>query len=75
MDAPGILSAIGKKVWAFRKPCAVAVGVGVLFGAACYLGGRTFASIANGLSGAAMTLTAMTLPVKRLFFGGNPSSA
>jgi hypothetical protein len=44
----------------------VAVGVGVLCGAACYCGGRAFASVANGLGSAALTLSAMMLPLKRL---------
>jgi flagellar biosynthesis/type III secretory pathway protein FliH len=69
--APAVLGAIARKAWDFRKPCAVAVGVGVLCGAACYLGGQLFSSVANGLSGAAVTLSALTLPLKRLFWGGN----
>jgi hypothetical protein len=32
---PATLSGIGKAMWALRRPCAVAVGVGVLCGAAC----------------------------------------
>ena len=47
------------------------MGVGVAFGAACYLGGQLFSSVANGLSGTAITLSALTLPVKRLFAGGS----
>jgi hypothetical protein len=69
--APFVLRAVARKVWAYRKPCAVAVGVGVVCGAVCYLGGQLFSSIANGLSGAALTISAMTLPLKRLFWGGN----
>jgi hypothetical protein len=38
-NLPSTLSALGKAVWALRRPCAVAVGVGVLCGAACYCGG------------------------------------
>ena len=69
--APFVLRAVAEKVWAFRKPCAVAVGVGVACGATCYLGGQLFSSIANGASGAAITLSALTLPLKRLFLGGS----
>ena len=69
--APMLLRAVARKAWDFRKPCAVAVGVGVAFGAVCYLGGQVFSSIANGAGGAAITLSALTLPVKRLFLGGN----
>jgi hypothetical protein len=67
--APMLLRVVAKKVWDFRKPCAVAVGVGVAFGAVCYFGGQVFSSIANGLSGIAITLSALTLPLKRLFWG------
>jgi flagellar biosynthesis/type III secretory pathway protein FliH len=74
-SAPMILRAVARKVWAYRKPCAVAVGVGVIFGATCYLGGQVFSSIANGLSGAAITLSALTLPIRRLFGHSQPSSA
>ncbi len=69
--APLVLRAVAQKVWDFRKPCAVAVGVGVAFGAVCFLGGQLFSSIANGASGAAITLSALTLPLKRLFLGGS----
>ena len=70
-NAPAICKAVAKAAWAMRKPCVVAVGVGVLFGAACYLGGQLFSGVANGLSGAAITLSALTLPLKRLIWGGN----
>jgi hypothetical protein len=69
--APLVLRAVARKVWDFRKPCAVAVGVGVACGAVCYLGGQVFSSIANGASGAAITLSALPLPLKRLFLGGS----
>jgi hypothetical protein len=70
-NVPSVLSGIGKAVWALRRPCAVAVGVGVLCGAACYCGGRAFASVANGVGTAALTLSAMMLPIRRLLpFGG-----
>ena len=70
-NAPTILKAVAKVAWAFRKPCAVAVGVGVICATTCYLGGQLFASIANGMSATAVTLSALTLPLKRLFWGGN----
>jgi hypothetical protein len=73
-NLPATLSGIGKMVWALRRPCAVAVGVGVLCGAACYCGGRAFASVANGLGSAALTLSAMLLPLKRLLPFGNTKS-
>ena len=69
--APMLLRAVARKVWEFRKPCAVAVGVGVLCAATCYLGGQLFSSVVNGMSGAAVTLSALTLPLKRLFLGGS----
>jgi hypothetical protein len=65
-NLPSTLSAVGKAAWALRRPCAVAVGVGVLCGAACYCGGRVFSSVANGVGSAALTLSAMMLPLKRL---------
>jgi hypothetical protein len=68
--APMLLRVAARKVWAFRKPCAVAVSVGVVCATVCYFGGQLFSSVANGLSGAALAVSAMTLPVKRLFFGG-----
>ena len=70
-NAPAILGAVARAAWAFRKPCAIAVGVGVACGAACYLGGLVFSSMASGAGGAAITLSALTLPLKRLFWGGN----
>jgi hypothetical protein len=69
--APFVLRAVARKVWAYRKPCAVAVGVGVVCATVCYAGGQLFSSIANGLSGAALAISAMTLPVKRFFAGGS----
>ena len=70
-NAPTLIKAIAKAAWALRKPCAIAVGVGVACGAICYMGGQIFSSIANGASGAAITLSALTLPLKRLFLGGS----
>lgn len=70
-SAPSVLGAVARLAWAARKPCAVAVGVGVVCGAACYLGGQLFSSVANGLGGAAVTLSALTLPLRRLFGAGN----
>jgi hypothetical protein len=71
VNAPTILKTVAKAAWAFRKPCAIAVGVGVACATVCYLGGQVFSSIANGASSAALTLSAMTLPLKRLFWGGS----
>ena len=73
---PATLSALGKAAWALRRPCAVAVGVGVgvLCGAACYCGGRAFASVANGIGSAAVTLSATVLPLKRLLPFGSTRS-
>jgi hypothetical protein len=65
-NLPSALRGIGKAVWALRRPCAVALGVGILCGAACYCGGRAFSSVANGVGTAAVTLSAMMLPLKRL---------
>jgi flagellar biosynthesis/type III secretory pathway protein FliH len=73
-NLPATLSALGKAAWALRRPCAVAVGVGVLCGAACYCGGRVFSSVANGMGGAALTLSAMVLPLRRLLPFGNSKS-
>jgi hypothetical protein len=70
-NAPAICKAVARAAWASRKPCAVAVGVGVACGAACYLGGLLFSSMAGGAGGAAITLSALTLPLKRLFWGGD----
>ena len=70
-NLPSALRGIGKAVWALRRPCAVALGVGILCGAACYCGGRAFSSVANGVGTAAVTLSAMMLPLKHLL----PSSS
>jgi hypothetical protein len=73
-NLPSTLSGIGKAVWALRRPCAVAVGVGLLCGAACYCGGRVFSSVANGVGTATLTLSAMMLPLRRLLpFGSSKS--
>ena len=71
VNAPTLIKAIAKAAWALRKPCAIAVGVGVVCATVCYMGGQIFSSIANGASGAAITLSALTLPLKRLFWGGS----
>jgi hypothetical protein len=73
-NLPATLSAIGRAAWALRRPCAVAVGVGLLCGAACYCGGRAFASVANGMGSAALTLSAMMLPIRRLLPFGSTRS-
>jgi hypothetical protein len=65
-NLPATLGALGRAAWALRRPCAVAVGVGVLCGAACYCGGRVFSSVANGVGSATLTLSAMMLPLRRL---------
>ena len=72
---PGILAALARKAWDFRKPCAIALGVGVLCGAACYLGGPLLSSVANGIGGATVVLSALTLPLRRLFTGGKAANA
>ena len=74
-NVPGILGAVAQGAWAFRKPCAVAVGVGVFCGAACYLGGPLLSSVANGLGGAAVALSALTLPLRRLFIARGAANA
>ena len=66
---PTLIKTLPKRAWASRKPFTIAVGVGVACATACYFGGQLFSSIANGLSGATITLSAMTLPVRRLFYG------
>lgn len=66
---PAVLGAVARMAWAFRKPCAIAVGVGLACGAACYLGGPLLSVAANGLSGAALALSTLTLPLKRLYRG------
>ena len=64
---PAALGAVARMAWASRKPCAIAAGVGLAFGAACYLGGPLLSVAANGLSGTALALSTLTLPLKRLF--------
>jgi hypothetical protein len=55
------LAALGRR---YRKQLAVAIGVGVLVGVVCYVGGREIASIGCGLAGFVGSLTSDTL--KRL---------
>jgi hypothetical protein len=62
-----MLKGVARAAWAFRKPCAVAV----VCGAVCNLGDELFSSIANGMSATAITLSALTLPMRRLFRGGD----
>ena len=73
--APVVLGALARKAWAFRMPCAIALGAGVVCGAACYLGGPLMSAAANGLGGATVALSALTLPLKRLFTGGKAADA
>ncbi|MFO0877878.1 MAG: hypothetical protein U0840_11035 [Gemmataceae bacterium] len=68
---PSIARAVTRLVWTFRKPGVVAVGVGLACGVACYLSGPLFASVANGVGGAAVTLSALILPLRRCLAARN----
>jgi hypothetical protein len=67
---PGTMMKIARGMWTFRKSCAIALAVGVLAGVASYSAGPLIASIASGLSGAALTVSGMVLvPLWRLITG------
>jgi hypothetical protein len=64
------LGTLGQQVWRFRRSCTIALSVGVASGVASYLAGPLIASVASGISGAALTLAGMILlPLGRLLMG------
>jgi hypothetical protein len=68
--APSALAAVGCTLWTFRKTTSVALTVGVLAGVGSYFAGPVISSIASGISGAALTVSAMVLvPLWRLLSG------
>jgi hypothetical protein len=65
----GVLS-VASALWTFRRTTAIALAVGLLAGLGSYFAGPLVASIASGLSGAALTVSAMVLvPLWRLMTG------
>jgi hypothetical protein len=70
------LGTIGQQVWRFRRSCTIALTVGLASGIASYLAGPLLASVASGLSGAALTLAGMILlPLGRLLWGSSLPNA
>jgi hypothetical protein len=64
------LGTIGTHLWRFRRSCTIALTVGVISGVGSYLAGPLIASVASGVSGAALTLAGMILlPLGRLLMG------
>jgi hypothetical protein len=69
------LGTIGQQLWRFRRSYTIALTVGVLSGVASYLAGPLIASLASGISGAALTLAGMILlPLWRLLMGSAPNT-
>jgi hypothetical protein len=67
---PGTVVKIARTMWTFRKTSAIALGVGILAGVASYYAGPVIASIASGISSAALTVSGMVLlPLWRLING------
>jgi hypothetical protein len=72
VNLPGTVVKIACGMWTFRKTCAIALGMGVLAGVSSYLAGPMIASIASGVSGAALTVSGMILvPLWRLISGND----
>jgi hypothetical protein len=70
VNLSGNVMKIACGLWTFRKTCAIALTVGILAGASSYFAGPVIASIASGLSGAALTVSGMILvPLWRLLTG------
>jgi hypothetical protein len=56
-----------RQVWRFRRPCVLALSVGLLSGLGAYLAGPVFAGVACGLGSTVLTLAGMVLvPLWRL---------
>jgi hypothetical protein len=61
---------VGHALWMFRKTTSIALAVGLLAGLGSYFAGPVIASIASGLSGAALAVSAMVLvPLWRMLTG------
>jgi hypothetical protein len=70
MTMPSTLVSVGRAVWTFRKTTSIALAVGLIAGFGSYFAGPLVASIASGVSGAALTVSAMILvPLWRLMTG------
>jgi hypothetical protein len=70
MSLPSTMVTSGRGLWTFRKSCSIALAVGVLSGVGCYYAGPVIGSVASGISGAALTVSAMILvPLWRLMTG------
>jgi hypothetical protein len=74
LHLPSGVMAVGNALWTFRKTTSIALAVGLLAGLGSYFAGPLVASIASGLSGAALTVSAMVLvPLWRLMTGNGGS--
>jgi hypothetical protein len=63
---------IAGQLWRFRKTCSIALAVGILSGISTYFAGPVLASVASGISSAALTVSAMVLlPLWRLIAGSS----
>jgi hypothetical protein len=72
VNLPGTVVKVACGMWTFRKTCAIALTVGILAGVSSYFAGPVIASIASGVSGAALTVSGMILvPLWRLISGND----
>jgi hypothetical protein len=70
MGLPSTVISVSRALWTFRKTTSVALVVGLVAGFGSYLAGPVISSIASGISGAALTVSAMILvPLWRLMTG------
>jgi hypothetical protein len=69
---PATVVVVGHTLWMFRKTTSIALAVGLLAGLGSYFAGPVIASIASGLSGAALAVSAMVLvPLWRMLTGND----
>jgi hypothetical protein len=72
MNLPSGVVSVAGALWTFRRTTSIALAVGLLAGVGSYFAGPLFASIASGVSGAALTVSAMVLvPLWRLMTGNS----
>jgi hypothetical protein len=70
VNLPSSVISVGSALWTFRKTTSIALAVGLLAGLGSYFAGPVIASVASGVSGAALTVSAMVLvPLWRLMSG------
>jgi hypothetical protein len=70
LHLPSGVMAVASALWTFRRTTSIALMVGLLAGVGSYFAGPVIASIASGISGAALAVSAMVLvPLWRLMTG------